>query len=236
MLPLPRQRRRRVRRAAQRVVGGGPARRDATRSISSRIAIIASQNRSSSARSSLSVGSIISVPGDRERHRRRVEAVVDQPLGHVVDGDAGVLGDGAQVDDALVRDQAGPTGVEHREVRAEPGGDVVGVEDRDLGRAGQARRRPSAARRPTRSAGCRPSPTAPRTPGRRRSPGRPRPASGGSAGTAPGARARRPGRRRDRRRRAGCRTSCAGSGATRRRRSAPAGPRPTSALRFAPST
>ena len=35
---------------------------DATRSISSRIAIIASQNRSSSARSSDSVGSIISVP------------------------------------------------------------------------------------------------------------------------------------------------------------------------------
>ena len=34
----------------------------ATRSISARIAIIASQNRSSSARSSLSVGSTISVP------------------------------------------------------------------------------------------------------------------------------------------------------------------------------
>ena len=27
--------------------------------------------------------------GDRERHRRRVEAVVDQPLGDVVDGHAG---------------------------------------------------------------------------------------------------------------------------------------------------
>ena len=42
------------------------------------------------------------------------------------------------------------------------------------------------------------------------------------AGTAPGARAPRPGRRPDRRRRAGCRTSCAGSGATRRRRTCPA--------------
>ena len=36
-----------------------------------------------------SVGSTISVPGDRERHGRRVEAVVDQPLGDVVDRDAG---------------------------------------------------------------------------------------------------------------------------------------------------
>ena len=43
--------------------------------------------------------------GHRERHRRRVEAVVDQPLGDVVDADAGRLGDAAQVEDALVRDQ-----------------------------------------------------------------------------------------------------------------------------------
>ncbi len=30
--------------------------------------------------------------GDREGHRGRVEAVVDEPLGDVVDGDAGLLG------------------------------------------------------------------------------------------------------------------------------------------------
>ena len=42
--------------------------------------------------------------GDREAHRRRVEAVVDQALGDVVDGDAGRLGDRAQVEDALVGD------------------------------------------------------------------------------------------------------------------------------------
>ena len=42
----------------------------------------------------------------RERHRRRVEAVVDQPLGDVVGGDAGGLRDRAQVEDALVRHDA----------------------------------------------------------------------------------------------------------------------------------
>jgi hypothetical protein len=59
--------------------------------------------------------------GHREAHRRRVEAVVDQPLGDVVDGDAGGAGDLAQVDDALVRDQAAAAGVEHREVRLQAG-------------------------------------------------------------------------------------------------------------------
>ena len=71
--------------------------------ISSRIAIIASQKRSSSAWLSLSVGSIISVPATGKRHRRRVEAVVDQPLGDVLDRDAGGLLERPQVEDALVR-------------------------------------------------------------------------------------------------------------------------------------
>jgi hypothetical protein len=44
--------------------------------------------------------------GDREGHRGRVEAVVDQPLGHVVDGDTAASGQLAQVEDALVRDDA----------------------------------------------------------------------------------------------------------------------------------
>ncbi len=49
---------------------------------------MASQKRSISIFDSDSVGSIISVPGDRKAHGRRVEAVVDQPLCDVVDGDA----------------------------------------------------------------------------------------------------------------------------------------------------
>ena len=101
-----------------------------------RIAIIASQNRSISARSSDSVGSTISVPATGKRHRRRVEAVVDQPLGDVVDGHAGLLGQPAQVEDALVRDQAAVAAVEHREVLLEPVGDVVGRQHRGRGRRG----------------------------------------------------------------------------------------------------
>jgi hypothetical protein len=43
--------------------------------------------------------------GDREAHRRGVEAEVDQPLGDVVVGDAGGLGQRPDVEDALVRDE-----------------------------------------------------------------------------------------------------------------------------------
>src|SRR5215212_6928709 len=39
---------------------------------------------------------------DREGHRRRVEAVVYEPFGHVVDGHPRGLGEAAQVQDALV--------------------------------------------------------------------------------------------------------------------------------------
>ena len=88
-VPLADERARGVRRAAQRRRPPAVHSPAATRSISPRIAIIASQNRSISARSSDSVGSTISVPATGKRHRRRVEAVVDQPLGDVVDGDAG---------------------------------------------------------------------------------------------------------------------------------------------------
>ena len=71
-------------------------------------------------------------------HRRRVEAEVDQPLGDVVVGDAGRLGERPDVEDALVGDQPVGAGVEHREVVAQPGGHVVGGEDRVLGRREQA--------------------------------------------------------------------------------------------------
>ena len=44
--------------------------------------------------------------GDRERHRRRVEAEVDESLGDVLGRDAGGRGDRTQVEDALVGDEA----------------------------------------------------------------------------------------------------------------------------------
>src|SRR6478735_8433329 len=72
--------------------------------ISFRIAIMASQKRSSSALDSDSVGSIISVPG------------------------TGKLMGGA----------AFGVAVEHREMRLQPVGDIVCIEDRDLGGARQA--------------------------------------------------------------------------------------------------
>ena len=86
--------------------------------------------------------------GHREAHRRRVEAVVGQPLGDVVDGDAGGLGDAAQVEDALVGDHAVLAGVEHRVVLVETAGDVVGRRDRGQRSPRAARRRPSSGCRP----------------------------------------------------------------------------------------
>ena len=74
---------------------------------SPRIAIMASQKRSSSASNSDSVGSIIKVPANRKAHGRRMKAVVDEPLGNVLDRDAGRLLQRTRVDDALVRDASG---------------------------------------------------------------------------------------------------------------------------------
>ena len=95
----------------------------------------------------------------RPGHGRGVEAVVDQPLGHILDGDTGRLLDRPQVDDALVRDHAVLAGVDDRKMRREPTGDVVGVEDRHLRSRAAARQRPSSRYRPRRSAGSRASPT-----------------------------------------------------------------------------
>ena len=66
-----------------------------------------------------------------------MEAVVDQPLGDVVDGDAGAVLEGPRVEDALMRDPTLAALVEHVEGAFEPLGDVVGVQDRDLGRLRQ---------------------------------------------------------------------------------------------------
>ena len=77
-------------------------------------------------------------PGDRERHRGGVEAVVDQPLGDVLGGDADRLLDRPDVHDALVRHQPTRSGVEDRVVLGQPSGHVVGAEDRAVGGGAQA--------------------------------------------------------------------------------------------------
>ena len=60
-----------------------------------------------------------------------MKAVIHQTLGHVFDFDAGAFAL-AQVEDALVRDQAAFAFVEHREMRVEAFGDVVGVQNGDF--------------------------------------------------------------------------------------------------------
>ena len=93
-----------VRRVHERVVVGGPlARRRPGRS---RRGSRSSRRRSGRARRVLRLRRLDHQrAGDGERHRRRVEAVVDQALGDVVDGHARVVRDRPQVDDALVRDE-----------------------------------------------------------------------------------------------------------------------------------
>jgi len=108
--------------------GHSPA---STRSASAAIAIIASQNLSSSSIDSDSVGSTMRVP-NREAHRRRVEAVVDEALGHVVDGHPRALRQRAEIEDALVRDEAGLPRVQDRVRVREPLRDVVRRDQRTL--------------------------------------------------------------------------------------------------------
>ncbi len=75
---------------------------------------------------------------DRPAHRRRVEAVVLQPLRDVDHLDPGRLQEGARVQDELVR--APPVlraGVQDPVVRPQPRQQVVGVQQRDLGRVRQ---------------------------------------------------------------------------------------------------
>ena len=121
----------------------------------------------------------------RERHRRRVQAVVGQPLGDVVDGHAGRLRDPPQVEDALVGHPARRPRVEHRVVLRQPRGDVVGR------RHGRERRPPQPVEphqpqvRPRDRQHARAAVRAPPT--------RARPTPARRAGTAPGARPPRPG-------------------------------------------
>ena len=62
-----------------------------------------------------------------------MKAEVDQPLGDIFLGDAAGLLDRTDVDDALVSHVAVAAGVQDRVVILEPVGDVVGIEDGDLG-------------------------------------------------------------------------------------------------------
>lgn len=88
----------------------------------------AAMKRSSSALLSLSVGSIISVCGNREGNRRRVEAVVHQAFGDVGFGDAAFGFERTQIDDAFVRDAAVFACIQNRIVFAQAFSDIVGVE------------------------------------------------------------------------------------------------------------
>ena len=73
-----------------------------------------------------------------ERHRGRMEAVIDDPLGNVLHFDSGRGLERPHVENALVGDESMIAGVEHRVVVLEPVGDVIGAEDRDLRRLGQS--------------------------------------------------------------------------------------------------
>ena len=64
-----------------------------------------------------------------------MEAVINQALGDVVDGDAAGFLDRAQVDNAFVCHHAVFAGIEHRIVGLQAFGDVIGVENSHLGGA-----------------------------------------------------------------------------------------------------
>jgi hypothetical protein len=100
--------------------------------ISWRMAIMASQKRSSSALRFAFRGLDHQRARDGEGHGRRVEAVVHEALGHVLGLDARRFLERAQIDDALVGDPALLAAVDDREVILQALGDVVGVENGDL--------------------------------------------------------------------------------------------------------
>src|SRR6185437_5331689 len=75
-------------------------------------------------------------PRHWKAHRRRVEAVVHEPLRDVLDLDPRRRLDRPRIDDALVRHRAVLPAIEHRVVRLEPFRHVIGVEDRHLRRFG----------------------------------------------------------------------------------------------------
>ena len=64
-----------------------------------------------------------------------MDAEVNQPLGHVVDGNPGTLFEPAKINDELVRDAAPTPRVDQRIMIGQSCRHVVGVEDSDLRRA-----------------------------------------------------------------------------------------------------
>lgn len=76
-------------------------------------------------------------PGHGPAHRRGMEAAIDQALRDIVHGDAGLVLHQAGVEDALMCNAA-LGGIEDGIGGLESASDVVGVEDRDLGRLGEA--------------------------------------------------------------------------------------------------
>ena len=69
-----------------------------------------------------------------------MEAIVHQPLCHVLGADAAAFLEMAQIEDAFVRHAARGPLVEHREVRRQARRDVVGIDDGELGGAADAAR------------------------------------------------------------------------------------------------
>ncbi|CSL98476.1 Uncharacterised protein [Shigella sonnei] len=65
----------------------------------------------------------------RERHRRRVETVVDQALGNIQLADAGFFFQRANIENTFVRHATVATGIQHREGILQAAGNIVGVED-----------------------------------------------------------------------------------------------------------
>jgi len=78
--------------------------------------------------------------GDRPAHRGSVESKIHEALGDVLDFDAGTLLPLTQIEDAFVRDAAGFSFVEDREMLTETNSHVVGIEDRDGGGVTQGAR------------------------------------------------------------------------------------------------
>ena len=70
----------------------------------------------------------------RERHGRRVESIVHQPLGDILDIYSARLLHYPRVDDALVRHRSVCAFVQHREMRLQSLRDVIRIEDCDLRR------------------------------------------------------------------------------------------------------
>ena len=100
--------------------------------------IIASQKRSSS-RFAFQLGGFDHQRIDNgEAHGGGMEAIVHQALGHVFNADARAFLEVTQIDDTFMRHIAAGACVEHREMRLQTLGNVVGVEDGHDGGLAQA--------------------------------------------------------------------------------------------------